>query len=210
MSLDCPHCDTAKVQFLVAFNIHPPVVEPIYHALALCGHCHKPVAMTFLMIGTGAEPHNFAGDLTKAKHIRLGSMWPRSDKKKGPADTPEKVAAAYDEASESLKRGNWNSAGMMFRRALELATLQLDRGLAGKKLAARIDALAEANKVTPSMKEWAHIVRLDGNAAVHEEEEIDENTANGLQSFTETFLIYAFTLPAMVKARKPADTAGAA
>ena len=93
---------------------------------------------------------------------------------------------------------------MMFRRTLELATLHLDRELASKKLASRIDALAERQLLTPAMREWAHIIRLDGNAAVHEEEDIDEESANALKNFTEVFLLYTFTLPAMVSKRKPA------
>jgi hypothetical protein len=161
--------------------------------------------MLFGRVGQGPNPTDYPGDLSAARHLQLLDHWPKSTETAAPANTPEKVASAYLDGVDSLNRKRWSSAGMMFRRALELATLQADRSFAGKPLAARIDALAKANLVTPAMKEWAHIVRLEGNVAVHEEEEIDEATAKALQSFTETFLMYAFTLPAMVAERKPGE-----
>jgi len=104
---------------------------------------------------------------------------------------------------DALKRKNWNSAGMMFRRTLELATRKLDESLSGKTLAKRIDILGEKNLITPAMKDWAHAIRLDGNDAAHDDEDFDAQTATALQSFTETFLLYAFTMPAMVASRQP-------
>ena len=52
------------------------------------------------------------------------------------------------------------------------------------------------------MKDWAHAVRLDGNDAVHEEQPFGEDDAKQLASFTEIFLLYAFTLPGMLEVRK--------
>lgn len=54
------------------------------------------------------------------------------------------------------------------------------------------------------MRDWAEIIRLEGNTAAHGEEEFGESeftreNANQLSLFTELFLIYAFTLPARVK-----------
>jgi hypothetical protein len=45
------------------------------------------------------------------------------------------------------------------------------------------------------MKEWAHQIRLDANDATHDPEEFSKK----LQVFTEMFLTYAFTLPAMLQ-----------
>lgn len=51
------------------------------------------------------------------------------------------------------------------------------------------------------MQEWAHAIRLDGNEAAHEEEPFDKETCEALKSFTELFLMYAFTLPGMLAER---------
>lgn len=111
---------------------------------------------------------------------------------------------------DSLRRGKWTSAGIMFRRVLERSTLKLEpdgEDFSNKRLRDRIDVLAEKYAITPAMKEWAHIIRDEGNEAAHGAS-FDEPSAKQLQEFTELFLIYGFTLPERVKARAPAETKG--
>ncbi len=66
------------------------------------------------------------------------------------------------------------------------------------QLVKRIDALAKRHEITPAMKSLAHIIRLQGNKAAHEET-FDEMSAKQIQSFAELFLLYTFTLPERVK-----------
>ena len=49
------------------------------------------------------------------------------------------------------------------------------------------------------MKKWAHEIRLGGNEALHEPEDFTREEAERLQTFTELFLTYAFSLPAMLR-----------
>lgn len=56
------------------------------------------------------------------------------------------------------------------------------------------------------MKNWAHIIRIDSNGAVHSDEEFTQEEAEEILNFTELFLLYAFTLPAMVESRKHTTT----
>jgi len=92
----------------------------------------------------------------------------------------------------------------MYRKALDLATRQLDENLAGKNLAPRIDALHKAGRLTDDLKEWAHLIRLDGNQGAHDDDELSDDEIAQLASFTELFLTYTFTLPAQVAVRKAA------
>ncbi|WP_428992855.1 DUF4145 domain-containing protein [Stenotrophomonas maltophilia] len=92
----------------------------------------------------------------------------------------------------------------MYRKALDVATRELDSNLAGKNLAPRIDALHKAGKLTDDLKDWAHLIRLDGNQGAHDDDELTREEVAQLASFTELFLTYAFTLPAQVAARKAA------
>jgi len=92
----------------------------------------------------------------------------------------------------------------MFRKSIDAATRDLDPSLAGKMLAKRIDLLAQAGKLTPDLKEWAHLIRLDGNQGAHDDEELSAAEIEQLEEFTKLFLIYTFTLPAQVLKRKAA------
>ncbi|UXY49872.1 DUF4145 domain-containing protein [Stenotrophomonas maltophilia] len=91
-----------------------------------------------------------------------------------------------------------------------MATREIDPALAGKNLAPRIDALHKAGKLTDDLKEWAHLIRLDGNHGAHDDDELSEEEIAQLASFTELFLTYTFTLPAQVAARKAAAAEAAA
>jgi hypothetical protein len=55
----------------------------------------------------------------------------------------------------------------MCRKVLDIATrdLSFDPGVPPE----RIDRLAADHQITPAMQEWAHIIRLDGNDAVHDD-----------------------------------------
>ena len=70
----------------------------------------------------------------------------------------------------------------------------------------RIDVLEAKHAITPAMKDWAHLIRLDGNEATHGDN-FDENSGTQIQSFTELFLIYAFTLPTRVAEATPESDA---
>lgn len=95
---------------------------------------------------------------------------------------------------------------MMFRKCLESATKILDSTLASKALVKRIDALAEAGRLTTELASWAHEIRLGGNEAAHEDEPFTVEEAQDLRNFIENFLRYAFTLPSAVKRRsKPVN-----
>jgi len=92
----------------------------------------------------------------------------------------------------------------MFRKTIDIATRELDRSFAGKTLAQRIDLLAANGKLTADLKQWAHLIRLDGNQGAHGEEELTSEEIGQLQDFTEVFLTYTFTLPAQVLGKKSA------
>lgn len=90
----------------------------------------------------------------------------------------------------------------MFRKALDVATVELDPSLSPLKLVRRIDSLADRHLITPALREWAHEVRLDGNEAAHEPDEPTSEEIGQLGEFTEMFLVYAFTMPGRVAARR--------
>jgi len=117
-----------------------------------------------------------------------------------PAFVPKSVAIAFKQAVESRKSGHYDAAGAMYRKALDVALKNIDPAVKGL-LRDRIDKLAAANKLTPSLKDWAHEIRLDGNEASHEEDPFTKPEAEEMHAFMELVLTYLFTLPEQVKLR---------
>ena len=101
---------------------------------------------------------------------------------------------------------------MMFRKVLQRSTSKIgpDSGnFKSKRLKKRIIALAEQHKLTPAMAELAHVIRLGGDDATHEEEEgFTKGEATEIQNFTELFLIYTITLPKRVEQAKAKGSGG--
>ena len=118
-----------------------------------------------------------------------------------PEHVDEEIAADFEEAVANLKGGRFTSAGIMFRRVLERATVALDPSSQTDNLYTRIEKLAKASVISQELQESATIIRIEGNTAAHgAREEFTSETAEQLHQFTELFLTYAFTLPAKVKA----------
>ncbi|MCY4376478.1 MAG: DUF4145 domain-containing protein [Spirochaetaceae bacterium] len=150
-------------------------------------HREKPSSCSDELISAGFEPIEF--------HPKPADL-------KAPEHVPAAIARNYIEATDNLRRRVYTSAAMMFRKVLERATREMapeDKKAKFRRmrLEPRIDALADDGALTDGMRDWAHLIRLDGNEAVHDED-ADEATATQLQAFTELFLIYAFTLPERV------------
>jgi Domain of unknown function (DUF4145) len=104
---------------------------------------------------------------------------------------------------DNLKRKNFDAAGTMFRKSLDVG-LKIINPAGRGSLEKRIDSLPEDMGITPAMKDWAHEIRHLGSDAAHEDEPFAPEEAGALQSFMELFLTYAFTLPGMLAARRAA------
>ncbi|MDN0108799.1 DUF4145 domain-containing protein [Yersinia rochesterensis] len=124
-----------------------------------------------------------------------------------PESTPDKVAKFFVESKDNFQRGNFETCGSLCRKVIDLATKNIaeQEEITAWKLQKRIEKLKDAGAITKEMFEWAEIIRIDGNETVHSEEEFDAESAKELLDFTETFLMYAFTLPAMVKRKRNAE-----
>jgi hypothetical protein len=162
-------------------------------------------------VSPGAQsPHEFASDPRdyKDKYVITG-IHPARIASAAPAHSPANVASFFVQAKEALNRRHFDAAGAMCRKAVDVATKQIDPTLKGV-LQVRIDKLEAAHKITPALKDWAHAIRLDGNEAAHDERPFAEDDAKQLVSFTEIFLMYTYTLPGMLVERAAAAQASSA
>ena len=221
MVLDCPHCGSAKVtfNFLAAcaadrdgFAVRE--LSSRWNMFLQCRHCYKGVVVElFGSRDTPADgPATCSGD-PRDFGFDMGEMYPKSQGAAVPEHVNEAVARDFAEAASNLSGGRYTSAGMMFRKVLQRSTTALatDRAsMKGKDLKQRVDMLADEGVITEAMREWATIIRFEGNSATHGEEEygeeeFTEESAVQLHRFTELFLTYAVTLPARVARYKTED-----
>jgi hypothetical protein len=193
--LNCPHCSTQNVAFNARGEWSTIRGEP--RALFVCGACREGLIAEFWGAATVMQ---IGGDLSQAG-IHLGRMWPEPPSGEAPDDTPPTAANFFQQGVSSFLAGNYDAAGMMFRKTLESATKILNPAQSTLSLMKRIDNLVEIGGLTPEMGSWAHEVRLGGNEAAHEDEPYTREEAQDLRYFIENFLRYAFTLPSAVRRR---------
>ncbi|HCH6701155.1 TPA: DUF4145 domain-containing protein [Enterobacter chengduensis] len=135
---------------------------------------------------------------------RVQCTYPVAASFQAPDATPDRVGKFFVEAKENYSRGNYETCGALCRKVIDLATKQMAiaEDISAWKLQKRMEQLKAKGAITQEMFDWADIVRLDGNEQTHSEDEFDSHSAKAVMDFTETFLLYAFTLPAMVQAKR--------
>ena len=201
MVLDCPHCESQKIGFDFAGE-RVDISGHRWNTLWVCRKCANGVVVQFFSPGY-ESPSDYIGD-PRDYGFGMLAIYPEPQATVAPEHVPEDIAQDFTEAVDNLRRKNWTSAGMMFRKVLQRSTTSLapeEVNFTDKKLAPRIKILADRHLITPAMKAWADIIRWDGNEATHEEDEVfEEQDAIRMRDFTEVFLLYAFTLPGRVEA----------
>jgi hypothetical protein len=199
----CPHCGIDNMTFKSLDSYGFNRVEQKATTMFQCQKCERGVVVEFSGNMNGFDlwfrsqvPFSQCG-------IEVTGMWPEAQYTRAPLHTPDNIARFYVQGVESLARGHCDAAGMTFRKALDISVSALNP-TANKRdnLKKRINTIPVESGVTPAMKEWAHIIRDDGNDAAHEEEPYTKDEATGLEAFTKLFLTYAFTLPGMVRERR--------
>lgn len=175
-----------------------------YSLVFKCGSCEKlTIAEVEDLSKSGKKPGHRTGMciIPDDEDYRLCSLYPKPAIISAPEHTPDTCARCFIEAKDNLSRQRYSTSVMLCRKVLDIATrhLVLNSNVSTDNLARRISLLKEQSMITPEMAEWAGIIRLDGNASAHSGEDFTEQESREIISFTETFLLYAFTLPGMVK-----------
>ena len=200
--MNCPHCNSEKVGFdFVGESLQSPVGErpKLWTTCFVCRKCGEGVVVKLIDgKNTGYSPGQLGMELHNYGFEILGTH-PKPNRPEVPEHLPTEIEEDFREAQDNLKRGNYRSAGMMFRRTLESATTRMMSNAQGKKLFERIQILAKERVITEAMGDWANVIRDSGNAATHDQERYDKNSATQIGNFTRMFLIYSFTLPKQVK-----------
>lgn len=208
--ITCPHCKKENA-VLEAFGEHHRHANYIYDVAFFCRSCAQAGIAVVMSPRMDLGPYKQSRQYSEVDLViprsespyELMAVYPEPSVLLAPDATPVRAADSFIESKDNLQRGKFDTAVMLCRKTIDIATRTL-LGEDSKKetLVQRISILHSKGLITEQMKDWAHIVRVDSNGAVHSDEEFSKAEAEELIGFTEVFLIYAFQLPAMVSSRK--------
>lgn len=198
---DCPHCLATRAAFDVAFAQPHPTQGGLWNLLAICPACGLAIYAKVRSPSPHHNPKAYVGNLMLAQGYFVAAVFPEAEQSPAPEHVPEAAGRAYEQGARCLGRSDFTPAAAMFRRCLEIALKKFSPDIEAWKLEKRIDRLADAGKITQDLKTWAHRVRLDGNDALHEEEEFTRESATELMEFTRLLLTYLYTLPEKIRLR---------
>jgi Domain of unknown function (DUF4145) len=91
--------------------------------------------------------------------------WPLPTGQKQYPDVPRHLASTANEAHVCLGAGSPRGSVTLARSVVE--AVAKDKGIAGRNVQAKIDALYEAGHISEAMREAAHEIRFAGNEAAH-------------------------------------------
>ena len=156
-----------------------------------CERCNKGLCVTASSQLNGL--HGLREDLRDNPLITITETYPAIREIEAPEYTNKKVAALYAQALRALRAAKANPesgfelTAIGFRSALEEACKLIHPEGTGT-LYQRIEKLAEEQRITPDMKDWAHTIRDIGNDGAHGDPVTLED-AEDTQAFTELFLM---------------------
>lgn len=204
----CPHClkENAVLSSIKEANLAVGFFSVVFQ----CQSCFR-LLIAEIATGSFSSPEIQAKNTIypieaySAERMSVQRTYPQKIAFEAPVSTPERAAKFFIEAKEDFSRGRYETSAMNCRKVIDIATKALHVGNEDK-LIRRISALRATGLITQEMSDWAHIIRIDTNDAIHTDEEFSKEDVDQLLKFTEVFLTYSFTLPAMVAAkRKPEE-----
>jgi hypothetical protein len=206
--LECPHCGIEKVGFNLMHEIpstsRPSSVIRRVRALLVCSNCEEVVIGVFDILDNATSniqnPSHAGVDPRRIGWV-LTASYPRPSPPKIPSHIPDELRRIFLQASNALKRREPDASGVMSRRVVDISTQRLlgDQFKEYKAIRDRIDALADQNKLTSELKDWAHQLRLGGKDAEHDIDPFTMAQARELLDFVALYLRFLYSLPGLMK-----------
>ncbi|EPS1557780.1 DUF4145 domain-containing protein [Proteus mirabilis] len=204
----CPHCLKDNAVLVGVHEIYRGEND-VYDVTFFCRSCNKS-GIAVVQASNVGGPLQVAQSAGRDIQIPSNNYWfelidiyPKITINNAPENTPERAAKFFIESKDDFQRGRYETCVMNCRKVMDIATKVLMGDEAkDEKLSKRITTLFSQGKITEQMKDWAHIVRIDSNGAIHSDEEFTKEETKQILGFTEVFLMYSFTLPAMIEKRR--------
>ncbi len=196
MTHDCPHCGVKNTGFTGIGGYEMGNFS--FSLLARCNVCNRPLTAVVDTCSTVMRLQELSGDVLGNPRHRVLGVYPEAKPIEAPASVPEKVAQAFIEADTNRRIGLWNPACAAYRRTMELGLKAMSPDIEAWRLEKRIDRLATEHRITPELQAWAHELRLDGNEALHGDEDATEEMTDQMHHLCWFLLTYLYTLPSQV------------
>lgn len=215
-SFHCPHCLSENVAFNYVTHVkkadttgqkkkpHHSAIPPksIYTTFWTCAKCHKGLCVTVKT--PFSETPGKVRD-TANYNFMIEETYPEVKDLKAPEHTPPRIANIYIQGMDSFKRGSFDAAGTMMRKAMDMTVDAFIPEHRTRVLYDKINLLKNADLIPKSMLDWADEVRIIGKYGAHDipdHELLTEEEAQDAVYFTEMFLTYIYTLPGEIARRR--------
>ncbi|HTD24537.1 MAG TPA: DUF4145 domain-containing protein [Terriglobales bacterium] len=189
----CPHCETKSYFQPVATyreQAHPRRMV----SAAQCQSCKEYV----LVIGS-QQPGGTQSPFNLSSVFPIGKPNDRVDE-----SVPAMVKEDFAEALRCQWIRAYKACVVMCGRAIQTSALAL--GAKGSRLVDQIDDLHKSGKITESLRDFAHEVRLVRNDGAHPDKDgladVTPEDAMDVIEFTRQYLEHVYIMPAKLKARK--------
>jgi len=194
---DCPHCGADNTGFTGVGGYG--LGNFVFVLLASCNACGSPLTAVVNTNSSARQIQELSGNVLSPPHSVL-NVFPAPKPIEAPASVPDKVARSFIEAASNRRSKLWNTACAAYRRTMELGLKAMSPDIDAWKLEKRIDKLAAEHRITPELQTWAHELRLDGNEALHGDEDATEEMTEQMHHLCWFLLTYLYTLPSQVEA----------
>lgn len=206
----CPYCLRENAVLQAFSERHRDSNSTLVDVVFRCRSCQRVGVAVVNARGERSAPHAKASQSSydmvipsDSNGYSITEIIPEIKSHSAPENTPERAAKFFIESKDDFQRGKYETCVMNCRKVIDISTKALmGEEAKDEKLSPRISMLFAQGKITEQMKDWAHIVRIDSNGAVHSDEEFTKEEAEQILGFTEVFLMYSFTLPAMIEKRR--------
>lgn len=155
LTVTCPHCLTPQAPLASKACIAREENLEKATGFFLCPICEKPVGAWLCKVGriVGANSPSELQNWTKT--VEAGgwvavNVWPEATETPIPEDVPENIGRNFVQAEEAARRELRETAGMAYRRSLELTLKDKAPDLKGT-LEKRINRLADDGRLTKDM-----------------------------------------------------------
>lgn len=176
------------------------------YGLAFCPRCNGPTLLEFNsyqrylqnIVSSLDEEHGFFGGQSL---VAVTASFPPAKEPDIDPAWPSELVRHFADAQRMIDQNMTPSIIVgICRSVLDMATKQLGVDVKEKNLAKRIDRLLSDGIITKPIADWAHVIRVDGNDAVHDGIGNIEDAREYI-AFLRMFLNVAFTLPKRIEER---------
>ncbi|WP_439242363.1 DUF4145 domain-containing protein [Lonepinella sp. BR2474] len=214
---NCPHCGVVNGGFEVRSFYENKKHDnlSIFSLLAICNTCDGSIISDIAIFDNGIRKEKIDGFRHQLNHkdyyynlyeVYTGKIKFFPDKQNNiniPQYLPDSVEEELMTAEQlfadiKLKPNYLKPSGNAYRTVLERALCELSDNDNQARLNKRIEKLFEEGKLTIDLKNFALHIRSLSAEASHTYNEFTQQELEELRLFTQLFLQYVFTLPAMI------------